>query len=191
MSSSTQAPGWWLATDGNWYPPESHPDAARRLAPTPPPPPPAGWFADPMRRHEHRYWDGSRWTDHVSNGGVLASDALLPPAPNQSVVQPPSPVAAFGPPPSFRAPREDNGFVHFLRFLVAWLLMVMLIYVIVGFVWMMFAMSATGRRKRDVLMLFIPIWGTIVGVQTMWRYTAKNVYWSVRPDRVSKSLFSG
>ena len=21
-------PGWWIASDGNWYPPESHPDAA-------------------------------------------------------------------------------------------------------------------------------------------------------------------
>ncbi len=21
-------PGWWLASDGNWYPPETHPDAA-------------------------------------------------------------------------------------------------------------------------------------------------------------------
>jgi hypothetical protein len=39
MSNSTQAPGWWQATDGNWYPPESHPDAAPRRAPTPPPPP--------------------------------------------------------------------------------------------------------------------------------------------------------
>ena len=39
MSNSTQAPGWWQATDGNWYPPESHPDAAPRLAPTPHPRP--------------------------------------------------------------------------------------------------------------------------------------------------------
>ena len=91
----------------------------------------------------------------------------------------------------FRVPREDNGFVHLLRFLGVWLLMAMLFYVIVGYVWMMFALSATGRRKRDILMLLIPVWGTVVGVQTMWRYTAKNVYWSARPDRVSKSLFSG
>jgi hypothetical protein len=24
------APGWWMASDGNWYPPELHPDAAAR-----------------------------------------------------------------------------------------------------------------------------------------------------------------
>lgn len=26
MSSSSQGPGWWVASDGNWYPPEQHPD---------------------------------------------------------------------------------------------------------------------------------------------------------------------
>lgn len=28
--SSAPAPGWWMASDGNWYPPELHPDAAAR-----------------------------------------------------------------------------------------------------------------------------------------------------------------
>ncbi|HEY9556979.1 MAG TPA: DUF2510 domain-containing protein, partial [Acidimicrobiales bacterium] len=36
---------------------------------------PAGWQADPTGRHEHRYWDGSQWTEHVSNGGVASTDA--------------------------------------------------------------------------------------------------------------------
>jgi hypothetical protein len=40
------------------------------------------------------------------------------------------------------------------------------------------------------LMLLIPIWGFIVHVQTIWRYTAKSVYWSPRDDRPSKSLFA-
>jgi hypothetical protein len=119
MSNSIQAPGWWQATDGNWYPPESHPDAAPRLAPTPPSPPPAGWIADPMLRYEHRYWDGSLWTDHVSDGGVLASDALLPPAPIQSVMQPPSHVPAFAPPPSFRAQREETASCTFFGSLLS------------------------------------------------------------------------
>jgi hypothetical protein len=30
-------PGWWIASDGNWYPPERHPDRRRQL-----PPPPVG-----------------------------------------------------------------------------------------------------------------------------------------------------
>jgi hypothetical protein len=26
-----------------------------------------GWHPDPGGRHEHRYWDGSRWTDDVAD----------------------------------------------------------------------------------------------------------------------------
>jgi hypothetical protein len=37
---------------------------------------PTGWFADPSRRHELRYWDGQRWTDHVSDRGTQAVDPL-------------------------------------------------------------------------------------------------------------------
>jgi hypothetical protein len=33
MSDTTQGPGWWLASDGKWYPPELHPNY------TPPPSP--------------------------------------------------------------------------------------------------------------------------------------------------------
>ena len=27
MSDQSQGPGWWLASDGRWYPPEQHPSA--------------------------------------------------------------------------------------------------------------------------------------------------------------------
>ncbi len=37
----------------------------------------AGWLADPGGSHELRYWDGTAWTDHVSDQGVAAVD---PPA---------------------------------------------------------------------------------------------------------------
>jgi cell division protein FtsB len=37
---------------------------------------PAGWHPDPTGRHEHRYWDGTKWTDHVGDAGVSATDAL-------------------------------------------------------------------------------------------------------------------
>ena len=36
----------------------------------------AGWIADPTGRHEYRYWDGSAWTDNVSDGGVSAVDPM-------------------------------------------------------------------------------------------------------------------
>jgi len=37
---------------------------------------PAGWFADPSRRHELRYWDGQRWTEHVFDRGTQAVDPM-------------------------------------------------------------------------------------------------------------------
>ena len=39
-------------------------------------PPGDGWLPDPTKRHEYRYWDGQRWTEHVSDQGVAAVDAL-------------------------------------------------------------------------------------------------------------------
>lgn len=39
------------------------------------------WYPDPHGRHELRYWDGSAWTDHVSNGGVASTDPVGPTAP--------------------------------------------------------------------------------------------------------------
>jgi uncharacterized protein YxjI len=35
---------------------------------------PADWYPDPFGRHEHRYWDGSQWTEHVSSHGRQAVD---------------------------------------------------------------------------------------------------------------------
>ena len=36
----------------------------------------ASWYPDPLGRHEHRYWDGSEWTEHVSDAGALTTDPL-------------------------------------------------------------------------------------------------------------------
>ena len=83
--------------------------------------------------------------------------------------------------------KQDPGFGHFLRFVL--IAIAMNLIPIVGMIWGMIALSKTGRRKRDVLFYLIPIWGIVVGIQTIWRYTAKNIYWSVREDRPSGSLF--
>ena len=32
------------------------------------------WFPDPSRRHELRFWDGRRWTEHVSDKGTASVD---------------------------------------------------------------------------------------------------------------------
>jgi hypothetical protein len=44
--------------------------------------PVAGWNPDPTGRHEYRYWDGTTWTDDVSDNGVTTVDPVdaAPPA---------------------------------------------------------------------------------------------------------------
>jgi len=37
---------------------------------------PAGWYPDPHGHHEHRWFDGSSWTEHVSSHGRQTSDGL-------------------------------------------------------------------------------------------------------------------
>jgi uncharacterized protein YxjI len=37
---------------------------------------PARWAPDPMARHQLRYWDGTAWTEHVSDNGVQSIDPL-------------------------------------------------------------------------------------------------------------------
>ena len=36
-----------------------------------------GWQPDPSGKHDHRYWDGSQWTDNVSDGGVASTDPYV------------------------------------------------------------------------------------------------------------------
>jgi hypothetical protein len=91
MSDISPGPGWWLASDLRWYPPEVHPDyvpprpgwwlasdwkwyppalrpgpAAARLLPPeePAPAPPPGLFAEPEGSRQHlamRFSDSKRW----------------------------------------------------------------------------------------------------------------------------------
>ena len=36
-----------------------------------------GWYRDPGGRHELRYWDGLRWTEHVFDRGTQAVDPIV------------------------------------------------------------------------------------------------------------------
>jgi hypothetical protein len=40
-----------------------------------------GWQPDPTGRHELRYWDGTAWTDQVSDQGTASTDPLNASAP--------------------------------------------------------------------------------------------------------------
>lgn len=35
-----------------------------------------GWYADPMGRHQYRWYDGTQWTDTVASGGTQSTDPL-------------------------------------------------------------------------------------------------------------------
>lgn len=37
-----------------------------------------GWQPDPSGAHEHRYWDGTQWTDNVADAGVAGTDPYDP-----------------------------------------------------------------------------------------------------------------
>lgn len=56
---------------------ESVPVGAIAPAQSTAPPPPPAWLPDPTGRHEVRYWDGTAWTEHVSDNGVQANDPAL------------------------------------------------------------------------------------------------------------------
>lgn len=40
-----------------------------------------GWYPDPTGHHEYRYYDGDRWTDHVSDAGALSEEPVDSPSP--------------------------------------------------------------------------------------------------------------
>ena len=60
---------------------------------------PSGWYPDPSRRHEFRYWDGTHWSPQVSDRGLATTDPELRPATGSNgaamVVPPAAPVPAF------------------------------------------------------------------------------------------------
>jgi len=52
-----------------------------------------------MGRHEHRYWDGTQWTEHVSDAGRGSSDPLV--APTAPVGGGPGPTPSAGVAPAY------------------------------------------------------------------------------------------
>ncbi|MQA79920.1 MAG: DUF2510 domain-containing protein [Streptosporangiales bacterium] len=61
---------------------------------------PAGWYPDPIRRHQHRYWDGRSWTEHVGSNGATSTDPMPP--------QPPATAHAAQGDPARSAVVEDD-----------------------------------------------------------------------------------
>ena len=53
----------------------------------------ASWLPDPSGAHELRYWNGTSWTEHVSDQGATGQDPVT------SEYPPPAPVPPTPPPP--------------------------------------------------------------------------------------------
>jgi hypothetical protein len=60
----------------------------------------ASWQPDPSGAHELRYWNGTDWTEHVSDQGTTGQDPLAAPLPPPVPAPPPLPT----PPPAATAP---------------------------------------------------------------------------------------
>ena len=66
----------------SWYPEPGFAPPGSGAAPSSaplepaPPPTPRAWLADPSGRHELRYWDGTRFTEHVADAGKITIDPL-------------------------------------------------------------------------------------------------------------------
>lgn len=90
--------------------------------------PASGWYPDPFQRYPQRYWDGTRWTEWVSDGQRQFPDPALAPSPTG-----PTAVGGGATATAVAAPRAGSGTASFLA-LVAGILAVVnaLARVVVG-----------------------------------------------------------
>ena len=74
--------------------------------------PTPGWNPDPSGRHEYRYWDGSSWTDDVSDNGVTATDPIGSPGAPTGPTAPadPDPTAPFEPTQAYGQAPPPGGY---------------------------------------------------------------------------------
>jgi len=61
---------------------------------------PASWRPDPTGKHDHRYWDGTQWTENVADAGIASTDPYEP-VPDQ-------PVSPDAPTVVTAVPRDDT-----------------------------------------------------------------------------------
>jgi hypothetical protein len=83
---------------------------------------PAGWNTDPYGRHEQRYFDGSGWTEHVSDQGVQGVD------PPGGAPAPPLP-----PRPPYQAPMVQQQIAP-KKARWPWVLLGVFVFMVLGFV---------------------------------------------------------
>jgi uncharacterized protein YxjI len=71
---------------------------------------PAGWFPDPTGRYELRYWDGDKWSAHVSvQGQVSADPEPITPGPQVAAQAEPLPIGTDRPERIERQVQQQAG----------------------------------------------------------------------------------
>jgi len=66
--------------------------------------PAPGWYADPYRRHEYRYWNGQTWSEHVGDHGQTFVDPPGERPPQAASMPAPTAAQPGGPVPTYAAP---------------------------------------------------------------------------------------
>ncbi len=88
------------------------------------------WYTDPTGAHELRYWDGSVWTAHVSDAGVVAVESPFsaPPTPTTEQAAPTPQASPVSPAvaPSSEAPARKR----LLRRPLLWILVVVAVVIV-------------------------------------------------------------
>lgn len=113
MSMSSQGPGWWVASDGRWYPPEQHPDAvaAASQQPTTPGPPVGPPLGPPVGPPAGTAPGWSPLDGPTRGAAPVPPGPSSPPPFGQAPPAPygqPGPTRTFGPPPQFGPPQSGG-----------------------------------------------------------------------------------
>lgn len=181
-----------------------------RSSDTAPAPGPSGWLADPSG-HQYRYWDGSAWTDHVSDNGAVSVARL---APTDRFAMPlPTPTKA-----SKAGPLRWYEPLVYIAILAVWMTVTIGVgtvvanaslegkvattqaeadqynadangsgrgaTIVVALIAMAFIAQKVGYRGRDAFMLLIPIWGFLITFKLLWRLACLNRhYWAPAPTK--------
>ena len=161
-------------------------------------PNPSGWYPDPGGRHEHRFWNGKAWTDHVSDNGLIRTSPLA------------------------NDQRANLRWYEPLLYVVILLLWIgvtagvatvvndhaldgkvavtqeqadqyrsdaqnqaAIAAAVTALVAMAFIAPRVGYRIRDTFMLLIPIWGLVILLKLLWRLACSSRhYWAAAPGGI-------
>ena len=72
---------------------------------------PPCWAADPLGRHQYRYWDGAQWTEHVADNGMNGIDPPSPAPPGSTSSAPTTTRAVPGRDPTAVLGRRYGAFL--------------------------------------------------------------------------------